>query len=60
MSDKVPLLFKASIRHSLLLDDICTAGSHGDCGPAVLEVFDAVVVRSDPVRHVGGISGREC
>ena len=51
------LLLEASVRHNLLLDDIRGVCSHGDCGPAVLEVFDAVVVRSNPVRHDGGISG---
>ena len=40
--------------HKLLLDDI-RAIFHGDCGPTVLEALNAVAVRSDPVRHVGGI-----
>jgi hypothetical protein len=53
-------LLKASVQHHLLLNDICGVRSHGDCGSAVLEALDAVVVRSNPVRHDGGISGTEC
>ena len=44
------------VHQDSLLDDIC-AIFHGNCSSAVLEAFDAVVVRSNPVRHDGGISG---
>ena len=47
------------VHQDSLLDDIC-AIFHGNCSSAVLEAFDAVVVRSNPVRHDGGISGTEC
>jgi hypothetical protein len=46
-------------KYNLLLDDI-RAIFHGDCSPAVLEAFDAVGVRSNPVRHVGGIEDAKC
>jgi hypothetical protein len=46
-------------QYNLLLDDIL-AIFHGDCSPTVLEVFDAVGVRSNPVRHDGGIEDAKC
>jgi hypothetical protein len=39
----------------ILLQDNILAIFHGNGGSAVFVAFDAVEVRSDPIRHVGGV-----